>query len=587
MALPGVHGVFTPRAPAPSAVRLVPPMTPRSAGIVFVDDLPGGAEWARTTDRMEQQEPALRAAIDRVVSSVMEGIPVFRAGRSTPAAQMYADHMRQACGVGVDATGNPYRRGYLRTPFATIIERAARGIVKRGWASFDVGPPRLQTDGLMYPWGIYELDAAGLAPNPWVEAQEYGYLGDGRVHRVEVVPKDLVGIRYLSGRNGEVGVAEGHRGLHFRLEARAADWEGGHGLLRPCYFWWQLASAVAEILGIASERYGTGIPVVREDYQAARDANISPAKHRQTVDDLLVVAQALAVGEEAAMVRTPSAWIEMFEGGFDPERLVKVHQHCLEQMNRAFALDLLTLANTGGGSYNLGQTLTNSFTALVAKIGGRIADTINGSEPFQGALYACLQFSFGAIDPADVPVFELAGLRETRFSDHLALLVNMLATDIPTTHPRIWAQTAAATHYDMRDVEQIVAEAQQLAGGLSSVSPPVGPRPVLPNLDPSSGGVPRAPHRLQAIVDHFQGRRGVQAVADNGPEPGVPVAAYVGSNREAAATLNITPARLNGWVRRAEAAGVRTPAIGAGMHRRWDLSRLPEWWDEATQKGAA
>lgn len=563
-------------------------MTPRTSGIVFTDELPGGAEWARTTDRMEQQEPALRAALDRVVSAVMEGIPVFRAGRATPAAQMYADHMRQACGVGVDADGNPYRRGYLRTPFSTLVERAARGIVKRGWATFDVGPPRLQPDGMMYPWGVFELDAAGLAPNPWVEATDYGRLGTPQ-HSVEVVPKDLVGVRFLSGTNGETGVAEGHRGLHFRLEARAADWEGGHGLLRPCYFWWQLASAVAEIMGIASERYGTGIPVVREDYQAARDLNISPAKHRQTVDDLLEVAQALAAGHQAAMVRTPSAWIEMFDGGFDPARLVAVHQHCLEQMNRAFALDLLTLANTGGGSYNLGQTLTSSFTALVAKVGQRIADTINGSEPFQGALYACLSYSFGAVDPADLPAFEMEGLREVPFSDHLPLLVNMLATDVPTTHPAIWAKTAAATHYDLRDVEVITAEARQLAGATANVSPPSGPRPGLPDLAPSSGGVPTAPHRLQAIRDHFAGRREVQAAADVGPEPGVSVAAYTGSNREAAATLNITPARLNAWASRSLAAGIRPPAMGAGQHRRWDISRVPEWWDEATSvgKGAA
>lgn len=556
-------------------------MTPRAGGVIFTDVLPGGRQWAETTDLMEHQVTALRAALDRIEAAVMEGIPVFRAGRRTAAARRYADHMNQACGVGVDGRGSPIRRGYLRAPMATLIRRAARGIAKRGWATFDVGPPRLQPDGLMYPWGIYELDAAGLAPNPWVEAIEHGRLGDG-IWSVEAVPKDLVGIRYQGVANGEAGLAEGHRGLHFRLEDRAADWEGGKGLFRPCYFWWKLSCAIAELMGIASDRYGMGIPVVREDFQAARDFNISPAKHRDIVNSLLDVAASIAAGEAAAMVRTPSAWIEMFDGGYDPSKLGVVYDICIREMNRAFALELLTLANTGGGSYNMGQTLSSSFAALVLKIASRIAEVINGSAPFQGALYACLRYSFGAIDPADLPSFEIEGLREVRFSDHLPLLTNMLVGGVADSHPAAWAQTAAATHFDLRDVEIIEAEAREQAG---QALPPSGPRPGLPDLDPASGGVPTAPHRLQAIRDHFAARR-VDGAADTGPEDGVPAAAYTACNAEAAAYLNVTVGRLSAWARRAEAAGHRPPAMGAGQHRRWDLSRVPEWWDKAT-RGAA
>ena len=289
------------------------------------------------------------------------------------------------------------------------------------------------------------------------------------------------------------------------------------------------------------------------------------------------MAQSLAVGKSAAMIRTTSAWIEMFDGGFDPSKLVAVHAHCLEQMRAAFLLDVMTLANAGGGgSYNLGQVLTNAFTALVGRIAGRIEEVMNGQAPFQGALFACLSHSYGAIDPADLPVLCIDGLREAPFADLLPLLVNMLATGAPATAPREWAAAASASHFDRRDIEVIVAEARALAAG-GEAAPAQGMR--LPNLDPGAGGVPVAPNRMARIQEHYGPGADVEAAAE---EP-VNLASYTGTNADVAMALNLRMGQVGTLVQRARALGIETPTIGAAHGRRWDMTRLTDWYDAVYQ----
>lgn len=493
-------------APAPaSAIRMVPSATPRFAGIQALDDLAGGADWATTADEMARTEPKLRACEDRVLSALNEALLIWRAGRDTPEARKYADHLNLGCGVGVDSNGSPIRSGYMRSDFGRMVQRMGAGLIRYGWSTIDVGSPRRQPNGLQYPFAWWEIDATGLAPNPWVEATETMVAGD-RHWWVDVLPGDLAGIRILQSATGETGILEPHRTLYARFDDRAADWEGGHGLYRSCHFWWKLSSLVSELIGIAAERFGTGVPVVREDRRAAHDLDISPDDLKSTVSNLLEVAGQWKAGHQTALVHTDGAHIEILDTGFDPSKLVAVQQHCTEQMRAAFLLSVLDLGTNGTGAYNLGQVLSQAFTALVGRIARRIEATMNGLEPFQGALYRSLAESYGPIDVADRPRLCIEGLVEVPFSDHMAHLVNMLSLGAPSLHPEAWARVASATQFDRRDIEVIAEEARRMKAVKADEDAQAEARkqftmPTIPNNDPGAGGLPTSPQRTMRLVD--------------------------------------------------------------------------------------
>lgn len=434
------------------------PGTPRFGGNLNTDTVYDAPTIARNARQVLRACPKVAAADNYLEGAILAGVWEWKPSRDTAMAKRLADHMNRACGLG------GYRRGYMRRPWQQVV-RSASKMRRAGWATADVMPTSIGLDGLHYPIDLTFPAPEALSTSPWQEhagpAQMYG---DPNRWGVTLYAGDLCGISQQD-ESGQTGCFLPERALHFRMDADAAEWDGGGGLLRPCFLFYELAVVTLRVLGVSTERWGgQGVPVVRRQDAKARELAVSPSDVDEQVAALLTLAEQFTTGARTALVATDVAYVDILASGFDSRALLAVLEFALEQMRAAYAAAQLDLGSTGTGSYNVGTTLRAAFDTIVGSIGEGIAATINGVGPFQGALFRCLTESYGALhpygplDPIDLPTVTVAGLREPRWVDYVSHMAGLLAAGAPEKAPAVWAAVQEGAGIDAQQIAEVSAE---------------------------------------------------------------------------------------------------------------------------------
>lgn len=152
------------------------------------------------------------------------------------------------------------------------------------------------------------------------------------------------------------------------LEMEGDNYEG-IGLLRSAYGAWLRKQTYLKMMAIGIEKYAIPTPI----------ADVPEGKQNTEEFDNLIEALEIYTSHESNYLTKPTGWeITWPDSKFDPGKLIEAIQFEDKQITFSFLANFLELGMSGGGgSFALGQDLSDFFLGGIEYIAETVADEVN------------------------------------------------------------------------------------------------------------------------------------------------------------------------------------------------------------------
>lgn len=297
-----------------------------------------GLQAIRTYRDMAWNEPAARSLLTTTANLLRTDLTAAPAGDSDP-DKAAAEH----CQAALDG---------MNVPIGTAI-RQAYSMLWAGWAILEIVLKPGERDTVVWDgWEYRRQDSL----SKWLTGP------DGRIVGWEQRPAPDYKLRQIPAS----------RYLH----VVADDSEGspeGMSALRGMYRPWIMTRNLEMFLGIALERFGTGLPVFEVD------AAVGQLTEKDTAT-LQAIGASLRQNEEAYLILPPGVNFKFAESpGVDANTYLEVIRYLRLVMLSTVLADFIGLGtqNSGAGAYSLSQDKSELFLLALNGWQARVVDALN------------------------------------------------------------------------------------------------------------------------------------------------------------------------------------------------------------------
>lgn len=338
-----------------------------------------------------------------------------------------------------------YTRMASDPQLAAILKSYSLPIARAGWALDPVGSrPEVYghvADDLGLPvkgeerspsgarvrgvrWGAHLRSALAHLTYGHMPFELEAEVRDGRAHLsalYERMPSTLATI--LPGRNGDLVSVTQHDGTPGRRstpipadhlqwyvhDRKGAAWQGT-SLLRPAFGPWLHKKEMMRVLGISSQRFGTGIM----SFRPATGTNPTQPQ----LDAAALQASKVRVGNQAGMAPPPGFVPELIGlSGTVPDTLGYL-KYLDQQMSRMALVGHLDLGDTPNGSRALGEAFVDSFLLALQDIADSLAEQVTTQ-----TVARIVEWNWGTDEPVPAVVCEDVGARHEVTAEALGTLL--------------------------------------------------------------------------------------------------------------------------------------------------------------------
>jgi hypothetical protein len=202
--------------------------------------------------------------------------------------------------------------------------------------------------------------------------------------------------QYAYGDLGKIVDIPGEFLVVFSLDKEGDNYEG-ISLLRPCYGAWKRKNTYLKLNAIGIEKFAVPAPVL----------TVPSGKWDTDEYDRAVEILEAYTSHESAYITLPEGWkVDFIKNDFDPARV----QGSVDAENKeivfAFLANFLELGMTGGGgSYALGNDLSDFFLGGIEYIGQQVCGQFN-----RGPIKRLIDMKFGP--QAKYPTLKVSGISD-------------------------------------------------------------------------------------------------------------------------------------------------------------------------------
>lgn len=369
-----------------------------------------GRNWVEEAEEMLRTDPIIKRSWSVLKQTLLSAKFVFKAGVAGDSTSEELARFANEC-FGFDGYA-----GMMEINFESQL-RYILEFLPLGWryaeecyyiANDHLGRSRV--------WLKYYADREPIVHQRWL-TKDYQNL-DGVVQNMvnvqpEVIPSNKLAL--------------------WTLDQTGSNFEG-IGLLRPCWYYWQLKQRTANLLQIATNRWAVPTPKVIVDRSVAEQNGYSDAELSAMIEDASAQAQAYIAQEQGFLVENSVVKFDSYgENNFNPDGAIKVIQECDNQMASAFLSQFMNLGISDTGSRSVGEIHLSVFRRSCINFLDLVCSVISGQDRRAGGTIGRLiKWNYGEIESTKLPKLTHMGLDNDQLVDAMSQLPSLVSAGLLT-----------------------------------------------------------------------------------------------------------------------------------------------------------
>lgn len=369
-----------------------------------------GKYWTEEASEMLMTDPIIKRSWNVLKHTLLSAKFIFKAGKAgDEISEELARFANECFGFGDYS-------GMMEINFESQL-RYILEFLPLGWRYCEevyyIAPDHLGRDKV---WLKQYADREPLAHQKWL-SRDYQNLDGVVQNMVNVQPEPIPANKLVL----------------FTLDQTGSNFEGS-GLLRPCWYYWQLKQRTSNLLAVATNRWAVPTPKVVVDRSVAEQNGYDDATLSQMIEDASYQAQAYLSQDQGYLVENNCVKFETYgDSSFSPDGALKVIQECDNQIASAFLSQFMNLGISDTGSRSVGEIHLSVFRRSCINFLDLVCSVISGCDRAGGGTIGRLiKWNYGEIENSKLPRLTHMGLDNDQLVDALSQLPALVSSNLIT-----------------------------------------------------------------------------------------------------------------------------------------------------------